>query len=131
MMWIIKTEPDDYSWEQMKKDKVTKWDGVTNWQALANMRQMKIGDECFFYHTGKEKAIVGIAIVDSIFESNDDKQPKIGAVNIRYNADIKKLVTLKEMKDNPLLKHLFKQPRLSIIPVNKNEGNIIKSLLYH
>lgn len=119
--WLIKSEPSSYSWQDLEKEKVTKWDGVRNYQAQNNMKAMKVGDLALFYHSIKDKAAVGIAEVCKEHYMADD--PKFGQVDVKFYKPLKKAVTLQDMKTNSRLKELkmLKQSRLSVSEVDENE----------
>ena len=123
--WLLKTEPNDFSWQKMEKEHVAPWDGVHNYQAQNNMKVMKLGDLAFFYHTGKEKSIVGIVEVSKEFYHDDD--PKFGQVDVKFFKPINNQVTLSDIKENPLLVNMamLKQPRLSVSSVSEKEWNEI------
>lgn len=119
--WLIKSEPSTYSWQDLEKEKLTKWDGVRNYQAQNNMKAMKIGDLALFYHSIKEKAVVGIAQVSK--EHYMDNDPKFGQVDVKFYKPLKRPVTLQNMKENDRLKNLkmIKQSRLSVSEVDEDE----------
>ena len=116
--WLLKSEPETYSWQDQKNEGTTKWDGVRNYQARNNMQKMKLGDLCFFYHSGKPREIVGIVKVVQEYYP-DDQDPRFGNVNVCYVADAQRPLTLAEIKNDPLLSELalVKQSRLSVMPV--------------
>ncbi len=121
--WLLKTEPEDWSWsDQLKaKNQSVEWNGVRNYQATKNLKYMKKNDLCFFYHTGKEKKIVGIVeIVKEYFKDNSDKTNKFIAVMVRAKDELTKPVTLKEIKNNKFFKELalVSQSRLSVMEVD-------------
>lgn len=123
--WLLKSEPGEYSWQKMEAEKVAAWDGVQNYQAQNYMKTMKVGDNAFFYHTGKEKAIVGIVeIIKEYYQADDNK---FGLVNVRFFKPLNKQVTLDTIKQNLLLKNMLilKQPRLSVSPLSVTEWNEI------
>lgn len=122
--WLLKSEPKEYSWQDMLKDKDTCWDGVHNYQALNNMKKMIIGDLAFFYHSNTDKAIMGIVQISKEFYHHDIFD---GVVNVSFYADIKRIITLQEIKCNPALNNMatVKQPRLSVSPVTSAEWNTI------
>ena len=108
--WLLKTEPDDWSWNQQTKSgaKGIEWNGVRNFQAAKNLKKMKIGDKCFFYHTGKEKKIVGIVkVIKEYFEDKSDKTNKFVSVIVHAEDELTKPVTLKEIKNNKFFKELI------------------------
>ena len=128
--WLFKSEPDTWGWhdQKAKGDAGEEWDGVRNYQARNFMREMAVGDRGFFYHSQKEKAVVGIVEVcapahpDS---STDD--PRWDCVDIRAVADIPRPVTLAEIKAEPRLADmaLVKSARLSVQPVTEEEWQIV------
>jgi predicted RNA-binding protein with PUA-like domain len=124
--WLMKSEPETWSWAQQKKEgkKGAEWDGVRNFQARNNMRAMKKGDLAFFYHSGAEKACVGIVKV--VAEAHPDSTDGTGqweCVDVAAVADLPKAVTLAEIKATPQLKDmvLTKNSRLSVQPVTAPE----------
>jgi len=121
--WLIKTEPEEWSWNQQVKcgSKGTEWNGVRNFQASKNLRNMKIGDKCFFYHTGHIKSIVGIAeVIEEAFLDKSDKTKKFVSVRIKALYPLKHQVSLKKIKRNKLFSDFFlvKQSRLSVMNVD-------------
>ena len=121
--WLIKTEPEEWSWQQQVKsgNKGAEWSGVRNFQAAKNLREMKIGDKCFFYHTGKIKCIVGIAEVKKeAFLDKSDKTRKFVSVIVKALYPLKREVSLKEIKKNKAFRDfsLVKQSRLSVMSVS-------------
>lgn len=118
--WLIKTEPDSWSWEQQVEAGAAAWDGVANAQALNNMRAMAVGDRAFFYHTGKEKQVVGIVEISRAFYP-DPNDAASGLVDVKTVAPLPKPVTLAAIKADPQLADLalVKQPRLSVLPVDE------------
>ncbi|MCW5713048.1 MAG: EVE domain-containing protein [Bauldia sp.] len=129
--WLVKTEPESWSWDdQMKQGaKGGEWTGVRNPQANRHMREMRKGDRVFFYHTGKEKQVVGIAEVvgEAHPDSTDAAYP---AVDLRAVEALKRPVTLAEVKADALLKDgtLARAPRLSVQPVTDAEWQRIMEL---
>jgi predicted RNA-binding protein with PUA-like domain len=123
--WLIKTEPGSYSWDKMKQDITTMWDGVRNYQARNNLKAMKKGDLAFFYHSIKDPAIQGIVQVTKEFYPDptvtDDKNPWV-VVEFTYQIGFKHKVTLKELKTDSTFKDLalVKHSRLSVMPVPKD-----------
>lgn len=129
--WLMKSEPDAYSWAQMVKDKKTGWSGVRNYQAAANMKAMKIGDECFFYHSNEGKEIVGTVTVSKTYHPDpSDEQGKFGMVEVKAGTALENPVTLAEIKIHPKLKQMafVKQSRLSVSPVTADEWKTICKL---
>jgi len=120
--WLLKTEPEEWSWQQQVNsgDKGAEWNGVRNFQASKNLRNMKIGDRCFFYHTGKSKSIIGIVIVTKeAFLDKSDKTQKFVSVIVKALYPLKREVSLKEIKKNKDFRDfsLVKQSRLSVMNV--------------
>jgi predicted RNA-binding protein with PUA-like domain len=127
--WLVKTEPGTYSWDDLERDRKTTWDGVRNFQARNHLKSMKKGDRVFIYHTGEEKAIIGIA--DVIKESFPD--PKAGdwvVVDLAADKKLKKPVPLAQIKATKSLAGmvLVKSSRLSVQPVQEDEFNKVISL---
>ena len=121
--WLMKTEPEEWSWIQQVKsgNKGIEWNGVRNFQAAKNLRNMKIGDRCFFYHTGKIKSIIGIVeIIKEAFLDKSDKTKKFVSVIVKALYPLKTEVSLSKIKKNKDFKDfsLVKQSRLSVIKVD-------------
>ena len=121
--WLLKTEPDEWSWKQQVKSgaKGVEWNGVRNFQAAKNLRNMKIDDQCFFYHTGKVKSIIGVAkVTKEAFLDKSDKTEKFVSVVVRALYPLKREVNLQEIKKNKDFRDfsLVKQSRLSVMEVN-------------
>jgi predicted RNA-binding protein with PUA-like domain len=119
--WLMKSEPDVYSWDDLVRDGATDWDGVRNNAARLHLRAMKLGDEAFFYHSGDERAVVGIMRVtgEGKPDGEDGSWVKIPVVPVRPLAP----VTLKAIKAEPNLARmeLVRQSRLSVSPVREEE----------
>ena len=129
--WLMKSEPETWSWEQQKKKKVEHWDGVRNYQASNNMKKMKIGDLGFFYHSVKERRIIGIVkVIKEYYPDHTDKKKIFGMVDLVAVKKLNEFVTLDQIKNTKeLLKMpLVKQSRLSVSPVSKAEWEIILRL---
>ena len=121
--WLIKSEPESWSWDQQKKKKTEHWDGVRNYQAANYMKQMKIGDECLVYHSVSAKAIKGIVKVSKkYYPDPSDKKGIFGMVDVTYVKNLKE-VYLSEIKADPFFDDfpLVKQSRLSVMPVSLRE----------
>ena len=121
--WLMKSEPHTWSWEQQKKKKTTHWDGVRNYQASNNMKLMKKGDECFFYHSGEERAIKGIVtVIKEYYPDPSDETGRFGMVDVRYLRDLENIY-LSQIKSDPFFNNfpLVRQSRLSVMPVSLNE----------
>ena len=122
--WLIKSEPSAYSWDQFVQDKRTSWTGVRNAQAAINLKAMKSGDLCFFYHSNEGKEIVGIAkVVKTAYPDPTDKAGKAVTVDVAAVEPVKQPVTLAAIKADPKLKDfgLVRQSRLSVAPVRDEE----------
>jgi predicted RNA-binding protein with PUA-like domain len=120
--WLVKTEPETYSWDDLVRDKKAVWDGVRNFQARTHLKSMKKGDRVFVYHTGDEKAIIGMASV--IKEAYPDPKDKEWvAVELCAEKKLKKPVTLSQVKSIKKLSNmvLVKASRLSVQPVREDE----------
>ena len=121
--WLVKTEPKEWSWQQQVKsgNKGVEWNGVRNFQAAKYLKNMKIGDKCFFYHTGMEKKIIGIVeIVKEHFLDKTDKSNKFVSVALKTLMPLKSAVKLAEIKKNRDFVDLalVKQSRLSVMEID-------------
>ena len=128
--WLMKSEPNVWSIDQQKKAgaKGAPWDGVRNYQAAKNLRNMRKGDLCFFYHSNIGKEIVGIVeIIKESFLDKTDKDGRFVAVQVKYKEKLKKGVTLDEIKKIKNLAHLslIKQSRLSVMPIDSKSWKIL------
>tara|TARA_B100000700_G_scaffold207214_1_gene227740 strand:- start:2804 stop:3226 length:423 start_codon:yes stop_codon:yes gene_type:complete len=128
--WLLKSEPNVWSIDQQKKigKKGVNWDGVRNFQASNNLKKMKKGDLCFFYHSNIGKEIVGIVEVIKIaFIDPTDKNNRFFAVKVRFKHKLKSPISLENIKKNKDLKDipLVKQSRLSVMPINTKYWKII------
>ena len=120
--WLIKTEPNDWSWKDQinSKNQVAEWNGVRNYQARNNLKKMKNNDLCFFYHTGDEKKIIGIVlVVKEFFNDKTDKSKKFVSVLIKAKKKLIYPVSLKSLKNDIFFKDLplIKQSRLSVMNI--------------
>lgn len=123
--WLVKQEPESYSFADFQKESKTDWTGVRNFTARNNLKEMKVGDRVFYYHSGDEKSVVGLAkVAKSAFPdaTADEGSPWV-AVELEAGKPLKKRVTLAEIKANPNLAEmkLVKLSRLSVSPVTKDE----------
>jgi len=128
--WLLKSEPNVWSIDQQikKGSKGVNWDGVRNYQAANNLKKMKKGDLCFFYHSNIGKEIVGIVeVIKNAFIDPTDKMKRFVAVKIRFKNKLKSPVTLENIKKNKDLKDLalIKQSRLSVMPIDTKSWKII------
>ena len=131
--WLLKSEPDVWSIDQQKKVgiKGVPWDGVRNYQAANNLKSMKKGDLCFFYHSNIGKEIVGIVeVVKEHYLDRTDQSGRFVAVTVKFVKKFKKPVTLKEIKKSKELSHLslIKQSRLSVMPVDSKSWKILNNM---
>ncbi len=124
--WLVKQEPEKYSFDDLVKDKKTIWDGVRNYQARNNLREMKKGDSVLFYHSVSEKSVVGVAEV-SKEHFPDPSDEKWSVVEIKAVEKLRNSVTLEQIKSDKKLQEiaLIKQSRLSVMPLKKSEFDAI------
>jgi predicted RNA-binding protein with PUA-like domain len=126
--WLLKSEPGSWSWDDQVKAGATEWDGVRNYQASNNMKAMELGDLCFFYHSVKEKLVVGIVeVVGLYYPDPSDASGRFGMVDVKAVKPMERPVSLSEIKAEPRLSELalVRQSRLSVVPVNKAEWQLI------
>ena len=129
--WLIKSEPSAYSWDQLVKDKKTSWTGVRNFQAQINLKEMKVGDRAFFYHSNEGKEIVGIAeVVKTAYPDPTDKDGKSVTVDVKAVEPVKHPVTLAAIKADATFKDfkLVRQSRLSVVPVSDAHWKLIMKM---
>jgi predicted RNA-binding protein with PUA-like domain len=118
--WLLKTEPGSYAWDQLVKDKRTVWDGVANATALKHIRTMKKGDVALIYHTGDERAAVGVAeVVSDPYPDPKEEDEKLVVVDLKPKTKLKQPVTLSDIKADPAFAgwDLLRIGRLSVVPV--------------
>tara|TARA_Y100000817_G_C16396170_1_gene341154 strand:+ start:72 stop:476 length:405 start_codon:yes stop_codon:yes gene_type:complete len=126
--WLLKSEPDAWSWDNQVKEGASMWDGVRNYQARNNLKEMKKNDLCFFYHSVTERSIVGIVkVVKEFYPDPTDKTERFVVVDVKATKKLKNPVSLDQIKENNKLKDiaLVKQSRLSVMPLKKTEWDII------
>ena len=126
--WLLKSEPNAWSWNNQVKEGTSMWDGVRNYQARNNLKEMKKNDLCFFYHSVTEKSIVGIVkVVKEYYPDPTDKTDRFVVVDVKATKKLKNPVSLDQIKENNKLKDiaLVKQSRLSVMPLRKAEWDII------
>ena len=131
--WLLKSEPDVWSIDQQKKagNKGAQWDGVRNYQAAKNLKNMKKGDQCFFYHSNIGKEIVGVVeVIKEHYEDKTDKSGRFVAVTVKFLKKLNKPVKLEEIKKNEELSHLslIKQSRLSVMPIDSKSWKILTKM---
>ena len=126
--WLLKSEPDSWSWDNQVKEGASMWDGVRNYQARNNLKEMKKNDVCFFYHSVTERSIVGIVkVVKEYYPDPTDKTGRFVVVDVKAIKKLKNPVSLDQIKESSKLKDiaLVKQSRLSVMPLKKTEWDII------
>ena len=131
--WLLKSAPDVWSIDQQQKagNKGAPWDGVRNYQAAKNLRNMKKGDQCFFYHSNIGKEIVGVVeIIKEHYLDKTDKSGRFVAVTVKFLNKLNKPVKLEEIKKNVELSHLslIKQSRLSVMPIDSKSWKILNKM---
>ena len=131
--WLIKSEPDVWSIDQQKKEgaKGAAWDGVRNYQAAKNLKNMKRGDQCFFYHSNIGKEIVGIVeVIKEAYPDKTDQSGRFVAVTVKFLKKLSKPITLENIKKNKELSHLslIKQSRLSVMPIDSKSWKILNKM---
>ena len=131
--WLLKSEPDVWSIDQQKKSgkKGAPWDGVRNYQAAKNLKNMKKGDLCFFYHSNIGKEIVGIVeVIKEFYLDKTDKKGRFVAVTVKFKEKFTYPVTLENIKMVKKLSHLslIKQSRLSVMPIDSKSWKILNNM---
>ena len=131
--WLLKSEPNVWSIEQQKEagEKGAPWDGVRNYQAAKNLKSMKKGDRCFFYHSNIGKEIVGIVeVTKEHYPDKTDKSGRFVAVTVKFSRKLDRYITLEEIKKIKELSHLslIKQSRLSVMPIDSKSWKILNKM---
>ncbi|MBD1164869.1 EVE domain-containing protein [Pelagibacterales bacterium SAG-MED13] len=131
--WLMKSEPDVWSFDQQKSlgHKGAPWDGVRNYQAAKNLKEMKKGDQCFFYHSNIGKEIVGIVeVIKEHYLDKTDRSNRFVAVTVKFLRELDRPITLEEIKKNKQLSHLslIKQSRLSVMPIDSKSWKILNKM---
>ena len=129
--WLFKSDPDTYSFDDLRRDGKTVWDGVSNNVALKHLRSAGKGDRVLVYHTGKEKAIVGTAeIASEPYADPKQKDPRLAVVDLKAGERLSRPVTLEEIRKQPGLKDfdLVRLPRLSVMPVSESQWKALLAL---
>ena len=131
--WLMKSEPGTWSWEDQcnAPNRTAEWDGVRNHQAAKHMRNMKVGDYVFFYHSGKSREVVGVVeVVKEFYPDPSDESGKFGMVDVKAIEPLDQPVSLKQIKAEESLQHLalVRQSRLSVMPIDEESWEIIHEL---
>ena len=129
--WLLKSEPNAWSWQQQVDAGTTHWDGVRNHQASGHLKAMQVGDQAFFYHSGEERRIVGIVeIVRPYYLDANDPPDRFGMVDVRTVAAMPEPVTLAAIKADPRLRHLtlVRQSRLSVTSIDAEAWELLTSM---
>ena len=122
--WLVKQEPSSYSWSDLVADRETSWTGVRNFTARNNLRKMQKGDEVLFYHSGDEKAVIGIAkVTRAAYPDATAKEGDWSTIDLAAVKPLARPITLREIKSQPRLKQigLVRQSRLSVMPLAESE----------
>src|SRR5215831_14485611 len=130
-IWMVKQEPESYSWDDFVRDGRTDWTGVRNFQARNNLKQMKTGDRVLFYHSGTAKCVVGIAeVAKAAYADPTASDPQWVAVDIKPIKPLKEPVPLAAIRYNPKLQNLplIRQSQLSVMPLTKEEFDTIVAM---
>ena len=130
-IWLLKTEPSVYSYDDLERDGTTMWDGVNNNTALQNIRKIETGDLAVIYHTGDERAAIGLADVSRGYYVNPERDnPKLAVCDVKAKARLSKPVTLAQVKAHPDLQNwdLVRLGRLSVVPVSAEQWRILQEL---
>lgn len=128
MYWLLKTEPQEYSWGDLKREGEITWDGVNAPVALKNLSRMKVGEGVLIYHTGRERAVVGTAeVTAAAFPDPVAQDPRLLVVRVRAANSLPRPVTLKEIKDSDRFPdwELVRLPRLSVVPVDSEQWETV------
>ena len=131
--WLLKSEPNVWSIDQQEKASIkgAPWDGVRNYQAAKNLKNMKKGDQCFFYHSNIGKEIVGVVeVIKEYYLDKTDQSGRFVAVTVKFLRKLKKPVSLEEIKKSKQLSHLslIKQSRLSVMPIDSKSWKILNNM---
>lgn len=129
--WLLKTEPSAYSFADLQREGVARWDGVANPQALANLKAMRPGDRALLYHTGGERAAVGLAeVVRAAYPDPGEKDPRLVVVDLRAGAPLARPVPLEALKGEAAFagSPLLRQGRLSVVPLTEAQWRAVERL---
>ena len=130
--WLFKTEPTEYSYDDLERDKKAVWNGVHNNLALKNLREVRLGDEILIYHSGNEKAIVGSAeVISDPYPDPNENDEKMVVVNLKPKRRYLTPLTLAEIKEIAALSDfdLVRLPRLSVMPVTKDQWQLLEDTI--
>jgi predicted RNA-binding protein with PUA-like domain len=130
--WLFKTEPSQFSYDDLEREKKSVWDGVSNNQALKNLREVRLGDQILIYHTGNEKAIVGVAeAVSDPYPDPKEDDEKLVVLKIKPKRRFQTTLTLSDIKGNEIFREfdLVRLPRLSVMPVGEDHWQALLDLL--
>ncbi len=126
--WLLKSEPQTWSWEDQVKAGTTHWDGVRNFQASKNLKAMEVGDLSFFYHSGKERQIIGLVkIIRTAYPDPTDPTGRFVMVDVETQSPFSSPISLSDIKQDPRLQHiaLVRQSRLSVMPIDTQAWEIL------
>ncbi len=129
--WLVKSEPNAYSWDDLVDDGWTYWDGIRNYEARNNLRKMVVGDQLLYYHSGKSRAVVGVAeVTREAYQDPTTEDGRWSAVDIRPVQHLARPVTLAEIKKDPRLSEmtLVRRSRLSVTPVTEAEYGVVLAM---
>lgn len=129
--WLLKNEPEDYSVDDLARDKKIVWTGVRNYQARNFLQAMQLNDLAFYYHTSNQKAIVGTCkIIKCAFVDPTDESGKFSSVEIEFIQKFKNPISLEQLKKHDLMleSYLLKQSRLSVMPFTEDQWNLVSEL---
>ncbi len=130
--WLFKTEPSEFSYDDLEREKTAVWDGVSNNQALKNLRDVRLGDEILIYHTGNDKAIVGLAeALSDPYPDPKENDEKLVVIKLKLKRRFGHPVTLSDVKNREELSEfdLVRLPRLSVMPVSKEYWDVLEEML--
>lgn len=132
--WLFKTEPGEYSYDELEREKKAVWDGVANNLALKNLREVRLGDQILIYHSGEERSIVGIAeAITNAYPDPQENDEKLVVVNLKPKRRFSAPLTLAEIREIDELKDfdLVRLPRLSVMPIRPEQWEILSDRLNH
>ncbi len=132
--WLLKTEPETWSWYDQCDQVVTSWDGVRNYQAANNLKAMNVNDLCLFYHSGKERKIMGIVrVIKTYYPDPSDSRGRFGMVDVTYESPLPRPVSLSMVQNSEDLQHLalVRQSRLSVMPIDYQSWHTILTMGQH